>query len=73
MAVEVIMEKCDRCGTCISVCPANALMLLTEILVVDKGRCTRCGACVAICPFGALRLGRLSGSDHGPESGCCGP
>jgi ferredoxin len=44
---------CDECGTCISVCPANAL-LLAEKLEIDRELCTQCGTCVNICPFGAL-------------------
>lgn len=46
---------CDECGTCISVCPANSL-LLAEKLEIDHALCTRCGTCVTICPFGALSL-----------------
>jgi ferredoxin len=46
---------CDECGTCISVCPTNAL-LLTENLEIDGERCTQCGICVSICPFGALSI-----------------
>jgi ferredoxin len=68
MAVLVKMDQCDRCGTCISVCPSNALMLLTEILVVNAKRCTRCGTCVAVCPVGALHLGRAAPeTDRNPE------
>ena len=48
-------EVCDECGTCISVCPANAL-LLTDVLFVDTSACTLCGTCVKICPFGALSI-----------------
>lgn len=47
---------CDLCGTCISVCPANALLLLTEYLDVDPHKCTLCGTCVKVCPFGALSV-----------------
>jgi ferredoxin len=72
MAVNVTMDQCDSCGTCISVCPANALMLLTETLIVDSNRCTGCGICVAVCPFGALNLvpsattpSGMAGIDHG--------
>jgi ferredoxin len=69
MAAEVTMERCDRCGTCIAVCPTNALMLLTETLVVNAGKCTGCGICVAVCPFGALTIKRpatgQNGTDHG--------
>lgn len=48
-------EICDECGTCISVCPANAL-LLTDVLSVDASVCTSCGTCVRVCPFGALSI-----------------
>jgi ferredoxin len=71
MAVNITMETCDRCGTCISVCPVNALMLLTEMLVVDAARCTGCGVCVSVCPFGALVVSpnasspSKAGADHG--------
>jgi anaerobic carbon-monoxide dehydrogenase iron sulfur subunit len=51
-----VNESCDRCGTCISVCPANALLLLSESLVIDAALCTGCGTCVKVCPFGALFL-----------------
>jgi len=61
MTAKVNNDACDRCGTCIGVCPANALLLLTGSLVIDGGRCTACGTCVQICPFGALSCAR------GPE------
>jgi pyruvate formate lyase activating enzyme len=51
-----VNEQCDRCGTCISVCSANAILLLAESLEIDAALCTGCGACVKICPFGALSL-----------------
>jgi NAD-dependent dihydropyrimidine dehydrogenase PreA subunit len=52
----IIDEKtCDRCGTCISVCPCDAL-LLTDVLTVSTKECTGCGTCVAICPVQALSL-----------------
>jgi ferredoxin len=57
MTVNVNNNACDRCGTCIGVCPANALMLIDDgPVIVDNGRCIACGACVKICPFGALTL-----------------
>jgi 4Fe-4S ferredoxin len=61
MTAKVSNEACDRCGTCIGVCPANALLLLTASLIVDNGRCNGCGRCAMVCPFGALELVR------GPE------
>jgi ferredoxin len=56
MTTKINNAACDRCGTCISVCPANALLLLSASLEVDHDRCTGCGRCVKICPFGALSL-----------------
>jgi Fe-S-cluster-containing hydrogenase component 2 len=54
--LEICWPACDQCGTCISVCPADALRL-AERLKVDHEACVRCGICVRICPFGALTLG----------------
>ncbi len=56
MTVKLNNDKCDRCGTCIGVCPTNALLLLTASLVIDSDRCNTCERCVVICPFGALSL-----------------
>ena len=46
-------ELCDECGTCVSVCPKNAIVL-TDKPVISTERCVSCGICVSICPFGAL-------------------
>jgi len=46
-------DKCDECGTCISVCPGNAL-LIDSRLTVSPEKCTSCGVCIKVCPFGAL-------------------
>lgn len=51
-------EKCQQCDTCISVCPVNAIGLLTENnetkLVFDYAKCMYCGLCVESCPDGAI-------------------
>jgi ferredoxin len=46
-------DKCDECGTCISVCPGNAL-LIDNRLNVSEEKCTSCGMCVKVCPAGAI-------------------
>lgn len=48
-------NRCDRCGTCIAVCPADALYLSTKALSVNPS-CTNCGRCVRVCPVAALSL-----------------
>ena len=46
--------RCDQCGTCIGVCPADALMLTEHDLIIDREKCTECMLCVRICPLAAL-------------------
>ena len=48
-------QSCDACGTCVAVCPCDALVL-EEFVSVNVGKCSECGTCVRICPFGALSL-----------------
>ncbi len=53
--IRVDISVCDECGTCISVCPENAL-LLVDLLSIDESKCISCGNCVAVCPYGALHI-----------------
>ena len=46
-------KKCDECGTCISVCPQDAIVLDKRLRILTD-KCTSCGICVTICPFEAL-------------------
>jgi len=55
MSLVINTRYCDRCGTCIAVCPQNALMLTNE-LSVNNETCTRCGVCVSLCPIAALTI-----------------
>ena len=48
-------STCDECGTCVSVCPENALVLAAS-LIIDQEKCTSCGNCMDVCPFAALSL-----------------
>ncbi len=58
MIATVDQALCDRCGTCIGVCPTNALLLLCDRLIVDEALCSGCATCAKICPVGALGMGR---------------
>jgi Fe-S-cluster-containing hydrogenase component 2 len=53
-AVFIPSEKCDFCGTCVAVCPADAIELKESSISVINEKCTRCGDCVAICPLGVI-------------------
>lgn len=55
--VEVLPERCDRCGKCLKVCPFGALKLPDEgPVIVEEALCKGEGACVPICPQKALQI-----------------
>jgi len=47
-------ETCDFCGTCVAVCPHDAIELSEYDLSIDAELCTLCMNCVRICPVRAL-------------------
>jgi len=49
-------NKCDFCGTCVGVCPHDAIELFESALIVDEERCTLCKNCVVVCPARALEI-----------------
>ncbi len=52
--IGLIEGKCKKCGSCIDVCPENALSLDNGSIQLDRERCTSCGECVKSCYHGAL-------------------
>ncbi|MDR0330290.1 MAG: 4Fe-4S binding protein [Chitinispirillales bacterium] len=48
-------KRCDECGTCISVCPSDAIVI-ERAVSISALKCASCGACISVCPFGALSL-----------------
>lgn len=61
-------DKCIGCGTCSSICPTNAIVLVEqaglpvqngskpERPAIDYGRCSFCALCVDICTTGSLQM-----------------
>ncbi len=48
-------KLCDFCGTCVAVCPHDAIELSeTQLTITEK--CTVCKNCVYICPLRALEV-----------------
>ena len=47
---------CDRCGSCVSVCPGNALILNEKELVYLEKNCICDLKCLPACPIGALAV-----------------
>lgn len=52
--IDYHRKRCDFCGTCVAVCPADAIRLDEADLTIDENCCMACLACVIICPLGAL-------------------
>ncbi len=56
--IEVETEKCISCGSCVSLCPVEAITLDNELSVVfSKEKCvgSTCSACVDACPVKAIK------------------
>ena len=54
LMISVLNDKCDLCGCCVGVCPADALELTKLELKILPLRCTNCAKCVWSCPLEAL-------------------
>lgn len=52
--IVVRRDRCDFCGTCVAVCPVDALELGELELTIDSGLCVGCLGCVLVCPWQAL-------------------
>jgi len=46
-------DRCDFCGTCVAVCPWDAIDLYEARIVITE-KCTDCMLCVYVCPVEAL-------------------
>ena len=51
--VGVRQSRCLRCGRCVEVCPAGAIVMENGRPVALLDQCLRCGQCVQACPAGA--------------------
>jgi ferredoxin len=55
MTWTININRCVRCGGCVSVCPVAALELKDNI-INDKILCTACGICAKACPVEAIKV-----------------
>lgn len=49
-------EGCLGFGTCVSVCPFDAISVEDGVAVVDRNKCKACGKCVEVCPKHLISL-----------------
>ncbi len=55
--VEILHEKCDRGGSCVTNCPRDVLAEKNkEIVVTDLENCSLCKACEEVCSQGAIKI-----------------
>ena len=51
-----ITELCIKCGSCVNVCPLEAISEQDNCFVINRDVCVECGSCAQICPNGALEI-----------------
>ena len=56
---KIIINKkiCLACGGCISICPQDALSMLSSKAYLYNEKCISCGICIKTCPLGAIKEG----------------
>ncbi len=68
--LEEVKENnlCTRCGTCVAICPENAIDLDEEGYPVVNANCTNCGLCLKTCPGWEVDFPSLSQEVFGKVS-----
>lgn len=51
-----ILKYCDGCGSCLTLCPNEALSIVEGKAQVDEARCILCGYCAPACPQFYIRV-----------------
>ena len=49
-----ITDECTACGSCLEVCPSEAISPGDDKYTIDPELCIDCGSCVDECPVGAI-------------------
>jgi ferredoxin len=65
--IEVDTEKCISCGSCVSLCPVEAITVAEDSSIVfDKEKCvgSTCSACVDACPAKAIKSVKQNSHNH---------
>ncbi len=52
--MQVNKEVCIGCGTCVGVCPVEAISLVDGKADINQETCIHCGTCAGVCPVNAI-------------------
>ena len=52
--MEVDKKICIGCGTCVNICPVEAIKMVSGKAEIDKKICINCGSCKNVCPVEAI-------------------
>jgi len=55
MSAKVDARKCTGCGTCVGMCPVQAIEIQKEKAIISDN-CVECGVCINECPKEALSI-----------------
>ena len=58
--IRVKDNRCDFCGTCVAVCPVDAIELYEAEIKISHETCIDCDICIWVCPIDVL-------ASHTPE------
>ena len=47
--------RCTGCGSCVDVCPEQAITIHDDLAMINEDLCIQCGNCDNACPAGAIR------------------
>jgi len=50
----VITDDCIECGSCVEVCPEDAISEGEGKFVIDQEKCIECASCLDECPTEAI-------------------
>ena len=53
--INIIPDKCDFCGACISVCPPDCIEVKESSININHKLCIDCDLCIYICPIEVLK------------------
>jgi Fe-S-cluster-containing hydrogenase component 2 len=56
MIPRINNELCTGCGSCLEVCPPEALTMRDDKAFLEEEFCEECGFCAPQCPVSAIEI-----------------